>query len=504
MSQQITISPLTRIEGHLAIRTDVVDGKVTQAWMSGEMFRGFENILRGRDPLDAQQITQRICGVCSVEHGIASILAQDMAYGVAPPDNGRIVRNLIQSASFIMSHITHFYILSALDFIDVTAIVGYQGKDPALEGLKAWVQKELAGRKVLPAAPFLPRYTAEYVQDRDLNLGALKHYLEALEMRKEAHRMGALFCGKLPHAPALIPGGVTDNVTAWKIAAYGAILERLKNFIESAYIPDVLAVAQAFPACFTMGKGCGNYLSYGVFPESSRTGDLFLGSGVVIEEKQLPLSPGSITEEVGSSYFSSASGLKPESGETVAAPDKRGAYSWLKAPRYQSRPMEVGPLARISVAYREGRNRTVISTVDALLKALGITPAELNSVMGRHAARAMECLMIANRCSQWLEQLLPDQPVFADFAIPDAAQGYGLTEAARGALGHWIQIKNRKIDNYQCVVPTTWNASPRDDRGVPGPIEQALVGTTVADKENPIEAARVVRSFDPCIACAVH
>jgi ferredoxin hydrogenase large subunit/hydrogenase large subunit len=504
MSQKITISPLTRIEGHLAIKTDVTDGKVTQAWTSGEMFRGFENILRGRDPLDAQQITQRICGVCSVEHGIASILAQDMAYGVVPPDNGRIVRNLIQGASFIMSHITHFYLLSALDFVDVTAITGYQGKEAALNGLKAWVQTELAGRKVLPAAPFLPRYTAEYIKDRDLNLGALRHYLESLEMRKAAHQMGAIFCGKLPHAPALIPGGVTDSVTAWQITAYRAILERLRNFIESAYIPDVLAVAQSFPAYFALGKGCGNFLSYGVFPESADGKVLFLGSGTVLQGKWSSLSPDAITEDVASSFFSSQSGLKPESGETVAAPDKQGAYSWLKAPRYQGQPMEVGPLARISVVYHEGRNRTIISTVDALLKTLGKTPVELNSVMGRHAARAVECLLIADQCGQWLEQLQPDKPVFTDFVIPDTGQGQGLTEAARGALGHWIQIRNRKIHNYQCIVPTTWNASPRDDRGIAGPIEQALVGTTIADADNPMEAARVVRSFDPCIACAVH
>jgi ferredoxin hydrogenase large subunit/hydrogenase large subunit len=504
MSNTITLSPVTRIEGHLGVKVDIDGGRVSKAYVSGEMFRGFEVILRGRDPLDAQHITQRICGVCPVEHGIASVLAQEMAYNVSPPDNGRIVRNLIQGANFIMSHITHFYLLSGLDFVDVAMITGYAGKDRGLLDLQAWVKSQLSSHMVYPAAPFLPRYTGKYLQDPEANFGALRHYLDALEMRANAHKMGALFAGKLPHAATLIPGGVTDKVTDIKITKYRTLLENLQGFINQSYLPDVIAVAGAFPEYFALGQGCGNFLAYGVFPESAGADAKFLPPGVLMAGNLQKLNPDAITEDVGQSLFSSGSGRKPFDGETVAAPDKAGAYSWLKAPRYQDQAMEVGPLARVLVAYADGRNTAVKSAVDGLLKAIGRSPKDLVSIMGRHAARALECKLVADRCMQWVDQLVPDAPAFSDFTIPESAKGYGLTEAARGALGHWIDVRERKVGNYQCVVPTTWNCSPRDDRGNPGPVEQALVGIPVADADNPIEVARVVRSFDPCLACAVH
>ena len=504
MSNTITLNPITRIEGHLSVKVNVQSGRVAEAFVVGEMFRGFETILRGRDPLDAQHITQRICGVCPVEHGVASVLAQEMAYKLAPTNNGRIVRNLIQAANYIMSHITHFYILSGPDFVDVAMVAGYQGKDPALLAVKAWVKAQLASTTVTPAAPFLPRYAAKYLQDADANFAALRHYLEALEMRTLAHRMGAVFAGKLPHAMTLVPGGVTEKVTALNITEYRSCLGRLQTFIDQAYLPDVVAVAQSFPEYFTLGPSCGSFLSYGVFPEAAENGTAFLPAGTLLDGKLQKLDVEAITEDVGQSLFSSASGRKPFEGETVPAPDKAGAYSWLKAPRYNGRVMEVGPLARLLVAYHDGRNTAAKSAVDALLKSTGREPKDLASVMGRHAARALECKLVADRCGEWLDQLAPDQPACADFSIPEEGRGHGLTEAARGALGHWIEVRGRKISNYQCVVPTTWNCSPRDDRGQPGAIEQALLGTPVADAENPIEVARVVRAFDPCLACAVH
>jgi Ni,Fe-hydrogenase I large subunit len=504
MSNTITLSPVTRIEGHLGVKVDVEAGKVAKAYVSGEMFRGFELILRGRDPLDAQHITQRICGVCPIEHGVASVLAQEMAYKVSAPKNGRIVRNLIQGANFIMSHISHFYLLSALDFVDVAMITGYQGKDRTLLGLQAWVKSQLSSRQVYPAAPFLPRYTAKYLQDQEANFGALKHYVEALEMRALAHSMGANFAGKMPHAATLVPGGVTDKVTDLKIVKCRSALEKLRDFIDQSYLPDVIAVAQAFPEYFTVGQGCGNFLAYGVFPESEDDSSKLFPSGVLLGGKLQKLDPNAITEDVAQSLFSSASGRRPSEGETVPAPEKAGAYSWLKAPRYQGQVMEVGPLARALVACHDGRNTALKSAVDSLLKTLGREPKDLVSVLGRHAARALECKLVADRCAQWLDQLVPEAPAFSDFTIPESGAGYGLTEAARGALGHWIEIRDRKISNYQCVVPTTWNCSPRDDRGNPGAVEQALAGIPVADADNPIEVARVIRSFDPCIACAVH
>jgi ferredoxin hydrogenase large subunit/hydrogenase large subunit len=504
MSRIITLSPVTRIEGHLGIKVEVEDGRVAKAYVSGEMFRGFEVILRGRDPLDAQYITQRICGVCPIDHGIASVLAQDMAYNLTPPDNGRIVRNLMQAANFIASHITHFYLLSALDFVDVAMITEYQGKDRALLDLQGWVKTQLSSRQVYPAAPFLPRYATKYLADKDANFGALKHYLDAVEIRSQAHKMGALFAGKMPHAASLVPGGVTTKVTSLNLSQFRTLLEQVQDFIDQSYLPDVIAVAQAFPEYFSLGPGCGNFLSYGVFHETADGGAQLFPGGVHLKGQWQKVDPAAVTEDVGQSRFSSASGRQPFDGETVAAPEKNGAYSWLKAPRYQGEPMEVGPLARVLAAYQDGRNPELKDAVDNLLKTIGRQPADLVSVMGRHAARALECKLLADHCAQWLDQLTPDAPAFKDFFIPESARGHGLTEAARGALGHWIEIKDKKIANYQCVVPTTWNCSPRDDRNVPGPVEQALVGVPIADAENPVEAARVVRSFDPCLACAVH
>jgi Ni,Fe-hydrogenase I large subunit len=503
MGKTIVISPLTRIEGHLSIKTEMADGRVVSAFVVGEMFRGFEKILRGRDPLDAQQITQRICGVCPVEHGVASVLAQEQAYAVNPPSNGRLARNIIQGANFIASHITHFYLLSALDFVDIEAVGAYEGSDAALLAVKSWLKEQLAARTVLPAAPFLPRYAADYLKDADLNCAAVRHYLEALEMRKVAQQLGALFAGKMPHAATLVPGGITEHVTSLSIASSQSLLGSLRTFIDRCYLPDVLAVAKAFPAYFSIGKGGGNFLAYGVFPESG-DGQRFFPSGALLGGNTQPLNVAGITEDTGCSRFSSPSGLKPESGETTAAPEKANAYSWLKAPRYEGHVMEVGPLARLLVGYAAGGNPLIKTAVDDLLAKTGRTTSDLASVMGRHAARAIECKLIADRCAGWIDQLVTGQPTFADFRIPESGRGVGLTEAARGALGHWIEVRDRKVHNYQCVVPTTWNCSPRDDRGVPGALEQALVGTPVADENNPVEVARVVRSFDPCIACAVH
>ena len=504
MSRTITLSPVTRIEGHLGIKVEVEDGRVARAQVSGEMFRGFETILRGRDPLDAQYITQRICGVCPIDHGMASVLAQDMAYQLTPPDDGRIIRNLTQAANFIASHITHFYLLAALDFVDVAMITEYQGKDRALLDFQAWVKSQLSSRQVYPAAPFLPRYATKYLADKDANFGALKHYVDALEIRSLAHKMGALFAGKMPHAANLVPGGVTMKADSLNISQYRTLLEQIQDFIDQAYLPDVIAVAGAFPEYFSLAPGCGNFLAYGVFPETAETNSHLFPGGVRVKGQWQKLDPEAVTEDVGQSRFSSASGRKPFDGETVAAPEKAGAYSRLKAPRYQGEPMEVGPLARVLAAYQDGRNASLKSAVDNLLKAIGRDATALVSVMGRHAARVLECKLLADRCAVWLDQLTPGAPAFKDFSIPETGRGYGLTEAARGALGHWIEIKDKKIANYQCVVPTTWNCSPRDDRGVPGPVEQALVGVPIADADNPVEAARVVRAFDPCLACAVH
>jgi len=504
MPETITIDPITRIEGHLAIRLEVEDNAVSGAFCAGEMFRGFETILKGRDPLDAQQITQRICGVCPVSHGTASVLAQDDAYGLKVPENGNLLRNLILGANYIQSHIIHFYHLAALDFVDIAAITQYSGTDPEMQQLKAWATSQLSSQTIHPAAPFLPRYEGDYISDNDINLGAIKHYLQALEMRRLAHKLGAVFAGKLPHAASIVPGGVTEKVTAHNIAACRSMLTKLKNFVDHVYVPDVLAVANAFPDYFELGKGCGNFMAYGAFPDAADPSHKLLPGGLLVDGQTAVFQADKITEDIKYSKYNSASGRHPNQGETAPQPDKKDAYSWLKAPRYDGQVVEVGPLARMLIAYTEGTNPDVKSIVDNTLTAIGRDASALVSVMGRHAARALECKIVADQCERWLSALKPGQSAFTDFEIPATGSGVGLTEAPRGALGHWLTLEDHKIASYQCVVPTTWNCSPRDDQDRPGPVEQALMGTSIADKKNPLEATRIVRSFDPCIACAVH
>jgi ferredoxin hydrogenase large subunit/hydrogenase large subunit len=502
--KSIKIDPITRIEGHLAIRTEIESEHVVKAYCSGEMFRGFEIILQNRDPLDAQQITQRICGVCPISHGIASILAQDIAYKINPPNNGRLMRNILQAANYIQSHIIHFYQLSAPDFVDIKAITNYKGKDPELNNLKSWVENQLASKSLYPAAPFLPTYNAQYIENTELNLLAIKHYLDALKIRQLAHKMGALLGGKLPHSPGLIPGGITESITSYKIASLRSILCQIQQFIDHAYIQDILEIAKTFPEFFETGKGYGNFLSYGVFPESNNPNDTFFPSGCYMHDNTLTETDiDKITEDVQYSYYQSASGLPPDQSKTVPAPKKNNAYSWIKAPRYNKQVMEVGPLARMIIAYQ--KNHTIAKKIiDNVLTALNKKSSDLISMLGRHAARAIESKLVADHIHTWIDQLVPGKPVFTDFDIPKTGKGIGLTEAPRGALGHWLEIDNYKISHYQCVVPTTWNCSPRDDQDNPGPVEKALEGTPIADPDNPIEAVRIVRSFDPCIACAVH
>lgn len=504
MPPTITIDPITRIEGHLSVRVVTENGIVTAAHTVGESFRGFEAILKGRHPLDAQQVTQRICGVCPVEHAIASVLAQDVAYGVTPPTQGLLIRNLAQAANFIQSDIVHFYTLSAIDFIDITAVLQYQGRDAALNYLKGWVQSEINSSSYYPAAPFLPRFDGDYLADLDLNLGAIRNYLTALEIRAEASKFCAMFCGKLPHVASLVPGGATPRLTARQIEDATVLLLKIKNFVDTAYVPDVIAVAKAFPNYFTYGRGPGNYLSYGVFNESADGTEKLLPAGVLTNGTLTNLDPDLIKEYVGHSWYSSASGVHPLLEETTPDAAKAGAYSWLKAPRYNNQVMEVGPLARVLVAFTRGSNAAINTLVPYVLSQTGRTAADLNSVLGRHAARALECKVITDRCVAWLDALVPGASACNTFTIPQAGVGAGLTEAARGALGHWLQLTNGVISRYQCVVPTTWNASPRDDLGQAGAMEQALVGIPIADAASPIEAVRVVRSFDPCLSCAVH
>ncbi|MBU0754819.1 MAG: nickel-dependent hydrogenase large subunit, partial [Planctomycetes bacterium] len=299
--------------------------------------------------------------------------------------------------------------------------------------------------------------------------------------------------------------GVPQTPTIDRILEYRTRLDKIATFVEETYIPDLVTAATAFPDYWEVGKGYDNFLSYGVFREEEATGEnvrKYLPAGVVIDGKYERFSQQHVSEFVGQSRFSSASGKHPYEGETV--PDPKSGYSWLKAPRYQGRPMEVGPLARVVVGYHCPDTKWIKEEVDAVLASVGLGVEKVNSVLGRHLARGLESRWIARRALEWLNEVEVGGPPAKDFDLPEKGQGYGLTEAPRGALGHWLQVEDYKIKKYQCVVPTTWNCSPRDDQGQPGPVEKALERTPVEDPEQPLEAGRVVRSFDPCIACAVH
>jgi len=502
---KIVIDPVTRIEGHLKIETVVEDGVVKDARSTGNLFRGIELILRGRDPRDAQVITQRICGVCPQSHGVAAALSLDSAFGISDkiPDNARIIRNLIQGAHVAQDHILHFYHLAALDYVDVTDVAKYEGRDSELNSVKDFIARGELG-------PFVPRYEGDYRLPPEVNQLATAHYIEALEIRRIGHEMVSIFSGKIPHSVGIVPGGVTATPTVDMIVSFLWKLRRLQDFIDNTYIPDVLAVAGAYPDYCEIGAGCRNLLSYGAYDLEGKEPDLTLrkrlfSQGVTSADlKPGKLDINKITENVKHSWYdSSTTGRHPTKGETKPEYGKDGAYSWVKAPRYDGKVYEVGPLARVAATY-VGGDPAMKKMVDSALAELKASPAALFSVMGRHLARALSAKFIADGMEKWLLELKPGEPTFVEYTIPEESTGVGLTDASRGALGHWIEIKEQKIANYQCVVPTTWNASPRDDNGNPGPIEQAIIGTKIKDKNNPFEIVRIVRSFDPCLACAIH
>lgn len=504
MSETIIIDPLTRIEGHLKIEIKVENGIVTEAYSSGEMFRGIEVILKDRSPLDAPMITQRICGVCPQVHGTGSVMALDDAFGIKPAKNGRLIRNLMLGSNFLQSHILHFYLLSALDFVDITSVLDYKGMDSKIIKVKEWVQSDIDAGSKTAGSPFLPRYEGDYIKDNELNIHALASYLKAIEIRRKCHEMLAIFGGKMPHCQTLVAGGVTCHPTIDKIMAFRSRLLEIKNFVERTYIPDVIAIAKNYPDYFSIGKGASNFMSYGGFPENEENSDWLFPRGLLSDSIVSELKPEKIAEFVKYSKYSSGSGLNPFDGQTTPSPLKNNAYSWIKSPRYEGRVVEVGPLARALISYSTKQDSGYADLLKRALNELGAGPENLLSTMGRHAARALESKILIDRMEAWLDELVPDASVATEFRIPLVSQGKGLTEGPRGSLGHWIKIENKKIANYQAVVPTTWNGSPKDDNNQPGPFEMALLGTPVADIKNPIEPARVIRSFDPCLACAVH
>jgi hydrogenase large subunit len=451
----ITIDPITRIEGHLRVELEIEGGKVLDAKSSGTLFRGLEIILKGRDPRDAQHLAQRVCGICSASHANAASLTLESAFRVKPPTNARIIRNLIVGANFLQSHILHFYLLTALDYF-----VGPE------------------------SPPFIPRFKGDYRLSDKMNKEYLDHYLNAMEVRRKIHEMIAIFGGKMPHHQTFVPGGVTEKPTVDKIASYLWRLREIKDFIENRYVPDVLRIADGYKDYSKIGKGYGNLLAYGGFGLDDQGRKKLFKRGRFTNGKIETMDSEKIVEDVRFSWYEPRiSGKNPRDSDTFPVPGKSGAYSWLKSPRYDGEPYELGPLARMWVNgdYQKGI-----------------------SVMDRHIARALEAKKIARAMEEWVFQLRPRKEVYTPCKVPKSGQGIGLTEASRGALGHWIKISNSKIERYQIVTPSNWNCSPRDEKGEPGPLEKSLIGTPVADPENPIEVMRIIRSYDPCLSCSVH
>jgi Ni,Fe-hydrogenase I large subunit len=554
--QRIAIDPVTRIEGHLRIEVQIENGVVTDAWSSSTMFRGIEMILQGRDPRDAWVFTQRICGVCTTVHAIASVRAVENALDVTVPDNARLLRNLIEGAQFVQDHVIHFYHLHALDWVDIVnaleadptatsdlarSISDWPNSSPGyFSTVKERIQTLVESGQLGLFANAYWGHSA-YALPPEANLMAVAHYLEALDWQREIIKIHALLGGKNPHPQTYLVGGMAMPVDATSEAAINPQrIAMLRNwaqqgleFVQKVYIPDLLAVASFYKDWAGFGEGVGNFLAFGDFPDATGgdPADLWLPRGVVWN-KNLSAPPEALNHELIQEYVThswysyadgDAAGKHPWQGETqpnFTGPqppydylDIDDKYSWLKAPRYNDQPMEVGPLARMAVAYAAGHPR-IVEEVNGVLSALDVGPEALFSTLGRTAARGVETLLIAERMATWIDELEANMNA-GDTTIhngvrwdpatwPAEVTGWGTTEAPRGALGHWVHIQNGQIANYQAVVPTTWNGSPRDAAGQRGVWEEALIGTPVADPSQPLEVIRTIHSFDPCMACAVH
>ena len=513
MAQRIVIDPITRIEGHLKIEVEVENGIVKDAWSAGTMARGWEILLHDRDPRDAPYVTSRVCGVCEGVHAIASSQALDHAFNIDIPEAGRIMRNLFCGGLYMHDHFIHFYVLSALDYLDIMAVAGYNGSDAGLLAIKdkivALVQKG-------DTSPFTPRYEPdEYsVNDPEIVTTLVSHYIKAIEMKAKSQKMLNFICGVQPHPNAITYGGCTATPTAEELYEFRQLWQEQVDFVNDVYLPDVIAVGTGplLPLA-TMGLGDtgGNYLCYPMFPQNNASNPAeisFGGSnplvkgGAIIGGALNPAQPvdyNLITEAVAHSWYDYPAGvnaLHPGEGITEYNVHKDGAYSFVKAPRYNSNAMEVGPLARGLV----NRYPQLMDLVNA-----GAKPG----AVARHFCRAVESKLVGEAGLAWIDRLIELATAgrivgMKDEPVSRSASGMGVWDAPRGALGHWVSIKDHRIDNYQLVVPSTWNASPRDDKGVRGPYEQSLIGAPVPDVDNPINVVRIVRSFDPCLACAIH
>ncbi len=560
MSKHVIVDPITRIEGHLRVEAVIDDDNVIkEAYIGSTMFRGIETILKGRDPRDAGLLAMRICGVCTGTHYQRSIEAVEDAFKVTIPKNARLVRNLIQGALYVHDHTVHFYHLHGLDWVDITSALKADPSKAEEESYK-WcdtpygtskselkqIQERLAkfvkqGRLGLFANAYWGN--KHYKLTPEQNLIATAHYLQALDIQRDMAKMMAIFGGKMPHPQSIVVGGVTcvqDIKNPARIALFKTLLEKSRKFVKNAYLADVLMAGTMYADEALDGTGAGlkNYMSYGDFRlddnEFYKSSKLF-PSGIVVNgdlSKVLPLDQNKITEDVTHSWYKDDKPLHPFEGKTE--PNYTGLekkedgfsyfktnekYSWIKAPVYGDTRVEVGPLARMIVGVA-AKDKRITKYVTGFLAKLGEklslgkpAPASvLFSTVGRTAGRAVETEMMADVMMEWVDELAAnvasgDLSTWSEFdfgSVSKDARGFGLAEAPRGALGHWVVVKDGKIENYQAVVPSTWNASPRDKKGRMGAYESALIGTKVADPNQPLEMLRTIHSFDPCIACAVH
>jgi len=554
---RIVVDPITRIEGHLRIEATVENGVITDAYSSGTMVRGFEKILKGRDPRDAWAFTERACGVCTTVHALASVRTVEDALGIVVPPNAELIRNLMFCTQFVQDHVVHFYHLHALDWVDVVSALK---ADPAAtsalaQSISKWpksspgyfsdLQKRLtrfveSGQLGIFANGYWGH--PAYKLPPEANLMAVAHYLEALDWQKEIVKIHAVFGGKNPH-PNYLVGGVPcsinlDEVSAINTERLNLVAKQIKRaieIVEQLYLPDLMTIASFYLEWAGYGGGVPNYLAYGDLPTQGYNqpdafkfpGGAILGRNLAEVHEVDGSDKEQIKEYIAHSWYQYSGGddqgLHPWRGETelnYTGPkppyehlDVENKYSWIKTPRWRDNPMEVGPLARLLVAYASGRT-DVQEVVNEALGRLGAPVEALFSTLGRTAARGLETRLVVHWMQEFFDQLVANiksgqtstfsRERWDPSTWPETAEGVGLSEAPRGALAHWIRIENKKIDNYQLVVPTTWNGSPRDARGQRSAYEAALIGTPVADIEQPLEILRTVHSFDPCIACAVH
>jgi len=555
MATRVVVDPITRIEGHLRIEAQAENGRISNAWATSTQFRGIEVIMQGRDPRDAWAFTQRICGVCTVVHAVASCRAVEDALGITIPPNASLIRNLVHGMQYIQDHVIHFYHLHALDWVDVVSALK---ADPAgtaaiarkvspwpnnsethYRGVQERLKKFVAGGQL---GIFTNGYWGHpaYKLPPEVNLLAVSHYLEALDWQRDVIRLHTIFGGKNPH-PNFLVGGMacainlddTATINAERLTDVRDMITRAQEFVEQVYWPDILAIAGFYKDWAGIGGGVRNYLTVGEFPdgEVGETEKLYFPRGIVLDRdltRVWPYDHTKVKEYITSSWYEYSAGddagLHPWEGETSAkyqgppTPWKylqdSPKYTWMKAPRYDGRVMEVGPLARALVGYAAG-HEDIRAMVKEVLDRLQVGPEALFSTLGRVAARGMETVLLARRMNVWYDRLVDrirngDSKTFngerwEPSSWPAKSQGYGYLDAPRGALGHWVQIENGKISRYQCVVPSTWNCSPRDAQGQMGPYEAALVDNhPLVRPEQPLEILRTIHSFDPCMACGVH